>query len=111
MQSRLNKAYALAHPRRGEGAPHRPPLKRSRAWRSGALLLVGGCGSCGGRLSWRVCRWLLWMPERWRGGPRWWCAALLQPLDDGAEVQPCAYIIKVKRKNNDKSKNNCKNIW
>nr|DAK82511.1 MAG TPA: hypothetical protein [Caudoviricetes sp.] len=28
-----------------------------------------------------------------------------------AEVQPCAYIIKVKRKNNDKSKNNCKNIW
>nr|DAE40370.1 MAG TPA: hypothetical protein [Bacteriophage sp.]DAO57397.1 MAG TPA: hypothetical protein [Caudoviricetes sp.] len=27
-----------------------------------------------------------------------------------AEVQPCAYIIKVKRKNNDKSKNNCKNI-
>lgn len=58
-----------------------------------------------------VCRWLLWMPERWRGGPRWWCAALLQPLDDGAEVQPCAYIIKVKRKNNDKSKNNGKNIW
>ena len=48
-------AQGVRRSRRGESAPSLA-MKRSMVWWSCAVAL----------------RWLLWMPGRWRGGPRWW---------------------------------------